>query len=72
MGKVITIGEVLSDFIPAEKGYKLNEIEEFIRKPGGDPLNVSASISRLGGKSKFIGKVGQDAFGEYLLDVLNH
>src|SRR5690625_3450799 len=71
MGKVITIGEVLIDFIPANRGAKLKEVENFIKKPGGAPANVAACVSRLGGKSKFIGKVGQDAFGEYLVDVLN-
>src|SRR5690625_3117785 len=70
MGKVITIGEVLIDFIPAIRGSKLKEVESFIKKPGGAPANVAACVSRLGGKSKFIGKVGQDAFGEYLVDIL--
>lgn len=71
MGKVIAIGEVLIDFIPATRGHKLKEVEKFIRKPGGAPANVAVCVSRLGGRSKFIGKVGQDAFGEYLVDVLN-
>lgn len=71
MGKVITIGEVLIDFIPVTRGSTLKEVESFIRKPGGAPANVAVCVSRLGGKSKFIGKVGQDAFGEYLVDVLN-
>lgn len=70
MGRVITIGEVLIDFIPTSIGCKLKEVEGFVKKPGGAPANVAACVSRLGGKSKFIGKVGQDAFGEYLVDVL--
>lgn len=71
MSKVITMGEVLIDFIPTSRGCKLKEVDGFVKKPGGAPANVAACVSRLGGQSKFIGKVGQDAFGEYLVDVLN-
>lgn len=71
MSKVITIGELLIDFIPMTKGCKLKEVNSFVKKPGGAPANVAACVSRLGGQSKFIGKVGQDSFGEYLVDVLN-
>ncbi|WLR54673.1 PfkB family carbohydrate kinase [Mesobacillus subterraneus] len=71
MAKVITMGEVLIDFIPINRECKLKEVEGFIKKPGGAPANVAACVSRLGGHAKFIGKVGQDAFGEYLIDVLN-
>ncbi len=46
------------------------EVERFERESGGAPANVVACVSRLGGKSIFIGKVGEDAFWEYLLDVL--
>ena len=70
MSKVITIGEVLIDFIPTRKGCRLKEVDGFVKKPGGAPANVAACVARLGGQSKFIGKVGQDAFGEYLVDVL--
>ena len=71
MAKVITMGEVLIDFIPTSRECKLKEVEGFIKKPGGAPANVAACVSRLGGHAKFIGKVGRDAFGEYLVDVLN-
>lgn len=71
MGKVITMGEVLIDFIPTNRECKLKEVEGFIKKAGGAPANVAACVSRLGGNAKFIGKVGRDAFGEYLVDILN-
>lgn len=71
MAKVITMGEVLIDFIPINRECKLKEVEGFIKKPGGAPANVAACVSRLGGHAKFIGKLGRDAFGEYLIDVLN-
>lgn len=38
--------------------------------PGGKGLNQAISASRLGGDVAFIGKVGNDSFGNKLLDVL--
>ena len=38
MKKVIAIGEALIDFIPHEKGKALNDVENFLRVPGGAPL----------------------------------
>ena len=35
MPTVFTIGEALIDFIPAEKGVGLNEVESFSRTTGG-------------------------------------
>jgi|SRR5690554_4257263 len=71
MKKIITIGELLIDFIPLEKGIPLKEVTQFIKMPGGAPANVAATVAKLGGNSKFIGQVGEDAFGEYLIDVLD-
>ncbi|WP_226670774.1 PfkB family carbohydrate kinase [Metabacillus litoralis] len=68
--KVLTIGEALVDFIPNQKGCALKDVQEFERVPGGAPANVAAAVSILGGQSHFIGKVGDDAFGELLIDVL--
>lgn len=70
MRVVFTIGEALIDFIPNKKGVALKEVTGFEKAPGGAPANVAVTVSKLGGKSAFIGKVGQDAFGEFLIDVL--
>lgn len=74
MSKVITIGEILIDFIPSTKGISLSKVESFVKKPGGAPANVAVAVSRLGGNADFIGKVGQDGFGEFLIETLktNH
>lgn len=70
MAKVYTIGEALIDFIPNRKGVALKEVEGFTRAAGGAPANVACSVSRLGGESAFIGMVGEDAFGQFLIDTL--
>lgn len=70
MGKVFTIGEALIDFIPEQKGVGLKEVNFFEKAPGGAPANVAAAVSLLGGESYFIGKLGQDAFGDFLVEIL--
>ncbi|MNK60472.1 5-dehydro-2-deoxygluconokinase [compost metagenome] len=64
----VALGEYLIDFVPdgvSAAGEPLLE-----RNPGGAPVNVLAALAKLGNKTAFIGKVGQDPFGEYLRDVL--
>lgn len=68
MKKVIAIGEALIDFIPHEKGRALNDVENFLRVPGGAPLNVVAAVAKLGGKSQMLTKLGQDGFGDAILN----
>lgn len=70
MTTVYTIGEALIDFIPDRKGVALKNVEGFGRAAGGAPANVACAVSKLGGKSSFIGMLGQDAFGDFLLDTL--
>lgn len=70
MKKIFSIGEALIDFIPSEKGCPLKDVVSFERVAGGAPANVSAAIAKLGGASGFISQLGQDAFGEYIIEVL--
>lgn len=68
MNKVISIGEALIDFIPQEKGVALKDVSTFLRVPGGAPLNVAAAVSKLGGESQMLTKLGEDAFGDAILE----
>lgn len=63
---VCALGEVLIDFTPSGKSKKGMPLFEC--NPGGAPANVLAAVNKLGGKSAFIGKVGNDAFGTFLTD----
>ncbi|SMB90967.1 fructokinase [Thermanaeromonas toyohensis ToBE] len=67
---VLSIGEILIDFVGKDTGLPLAEVKEFTRAAGGGPANVVVGVARLGGKAGFIGKVGRDAFGEHLRKVL--
>ena len=70
MSKVFTMGEALIDFVPCQKGRGLKNIESFKKLPGGAPANVAACVSILGGESAFIGMLGDDGFGDFLVDTL--
>ncbi|XP_020210276.1 probable fructokinase-7 [Cajanus cajan] len=67
---VVCFGEMLIDFVPTVGGVSLCEAPAFKKAPGGAPANVAVGISRLGGSSAFIGKVGADEFGYMLADIL--
>lgn len=67
---IVSLGEALIDMFPAETGKHLIEVSCFTPKPGGAPANVAVAAARLGASTAFIGKVGQDFFGEYLQQVL--
>jgi fructokinase len=64
MYNVCALGEVLIDFTPS--GLNDQGVSLFGRNPGGAPANVLAMISKLGGRTVFIGKVGRDDFGRFL------
>ena len=70
MKKVYCIGELLIDFVAEMQGNDLSKAEVFTKKAGGAPANVACAIAKLGGLSKFIGCVGNDQFGTFLLNVL--
>lgn len=61
---VVALGELLIDF--TENGISAQGNPLFEANPGGAPCNVLAMLSRLGHQTAFIGKVGQDFFGQQL------
>jgi len=67
---IVCLGELLVDMFPAEVGRSLTQVSAFRPKPGGAPANVAVAAVRLGAQSAFIGKVGDDAFGHHLAEVL--
>lgn len=65
---VIALGELLIDFTDSGTSSQGNPV--FEANPGGAPCNVLAILNRLGHKTAFIGKVGNDIFGHRLKKVL--
>ena len=64
MYSVTALGELLIDFTDA--GNSANGMKLFERNPGGAPANVLVALQRLGHKTAFIGKVGDDMHGVFL------
>lgn len=64
---VCCFGEVLIDFLQDKAQPGL-----FHRFAGGAPANVAVAVARLGGQSKFIGMLGKDIFGDFLLQELQN
>lgn len=62
MFDVVTLGELLIDFTPVGNLFEPN--------PGGGAANVAVAAQKLGAKAGFIGKVGRDQFGKFLISVL--
>jgi fructokinase len=68
LGKIVTLGEVVSDIY---RGEELSDVElRFVARPGGAPANVAVAASRLGSGATFVGSVGQDLFGDFILRAL--
>lgn len=70
MKTLFCIGELLIDWISTDIDSSLVDSVNFIKKAGGAPGNAAISCNRLGGKSAFAGKVGNDAFGMFLKEIL--
>ncbi|CAN1262047.1 FRK2, partial [Linum perenne] len=67
---IVSFGEMLIDFVPTVSGVSLAEAPGFIKAPGGAPANVAIAVARLGGKTAFVGKLGDDEFGRMLAGIL--
>lgn len=65
---VIALGELLIDFAMNGQSEQGNDLFEAC--PGGAPCNVLAILTKLGKKTSFLGKVGQDQFGTLLKNTI--
>ena len=61
---VTALGELLIDFTENGTSAQGNPVLE--ANPGGAPCNVLSMLNRLGHKTNFIGKIGNDMFGDQL------
>ena len=66
---VTALGELLVDFTADGTRSRLGNLL-FEANPGGAPCNVLSMLQKLGRRTAFIGKVGDDAFGDMLIDAL--
>ena len=69
--KVLCIGEALIDMICTDVNVSLSNGQHFLKKAGGAPANVAAAIAALGGEVSMAAKVGDDPFGQHLIELLD-
>jgi len=63
MEKIWVLGDAVVDLLPDGEG-------KLLQCPGGAPANVAVGVARLGGRSAFIGRVGDDPFGRFMQKTL--
>lgn len=65
---IVALGELLIDFTQA--GYGKGGMKLFEQNPGGAPANLLTAASHMGYHTAFIGKVGADMHGAFLIETL--
>ena len=71
MSKLYSIGELLIDF-QSEGVASLKDTQHFVKKAGGAPANVCVQAVKLGQKAVYLTKVGNDGFGDFLIEALKN
>jgi 2-dehydro-3-deoxygluconokinase len=69
MNDVITIGDAMITFNPSATG-PMRFVSTFERKIGGAELNVAIGCSRLGLKTGWISRLGNDEFGRHIFNTV--
>lgn len=64
MTDITAVGEILIDL--TQSGLTEQSIPRFDANPGGAPANLAVAAARLGARTAFVGKVGNDSFGAFL------
>ncbi|MEU4807448.1 sugar kinase [Actinosynnema sp. NPDC023587] len=68
-GGVVCLGETMVVLVPAESG-PVRGVRTWTRAIGGAESNVAIHLARLGLRSRWVGAVGDDAFGGAVLDFV--
>lgn len=66
------LGRAAVDFNPADYYKPLSASTTFKRYLGGSPANIAVGLARMGRRVSFIGKVSDDAFGDFILDFFRN
>lgn len=69
---IICFGELIVDLTGMEAGKPLWQVERFQKNVGGAPANVAIGLHHHGIAVDLWSKVGNDSFGKFLIERLNH
>jgi fructokinase len=70
MTDVLSLGEMLVDWICTTRGAPLSKAKNFTMAAGGAPANTAIGLARLGVRVGFIGAFSEDEFGAWLYQIL--
>ncbi len=65
---LITMGRVSIDIYGDQIGGRLEDMRSFSKYVGGCPANIAIGTSRLGLKTAFLSRVGDEQFGQYIIE----
>lgn len=65
--EVLSVGELLIDFISTDYVDSFEEAQGFRPIPGGSPANMGSNLHRLGQRVGLVASVGSDDMGRYLV-----
>ncbi|HEY0108755.1 MAG TPA: carbohydrate kinase [Fibrella sp.] len=64
---ILSVGELLADFIGQTFSESLFDATDFSRFQGGSPANLVANMARLGNQAALVACVGNDNIGRFLV-----
>ena len=67
MKRIVCFGEALIDFL-AQPPESPHAPRAFLQFAGGAPANVAVAAARLGARVDFVGMLGLDMFGDFLME----
>ena len=65
---LVSVGEILVDL--TQVGVNEYGVALYERNPGGAPANLAAAVAKLGLAAAFVGTVGSDPMGAFLIETL--
>ncbi|MGW8355389.1 sugar kinase [Streptomyces wedmorensis] len=67
--EVVCLGESMVTFLPSRPG-RLADVPSFTRAIGGAESNVACALAAAGHRTRWIGRVGHDGFGDHLVETI--
>ena len=67
---IITIGRASVDLYGQQIGSRLEDVSSFAKSVGGCPANIAIGTARLGLKSAWLGRVGDEPFGRFITEQM--
>ncbi|GGO34862.1 sugar kinase [Streptomyces lasiicapitis] len=66
---VVALGESMVTFLPSRPG-RLADVPSFERGIGGAESNVACALAAAGHRTRWVGRVGADGFGDHLVEAI--